>query len=241
MGRVMADFVLIHGAYVGGWCWRWVTPYLRAAGHSVYAPTLTGHGERVHLASPQVGLDTHIEDVVNLLHFEDLTGVILVGYSYGGMIAAGVADRVPERIGHLVHLDSDVPSDGDTSVPASRHAAREELAQLHGDGWRVPWNIDVDDVLQELPAEQRRWIAERLTPQLLSTWIQPIRLTGAGDSIPATYIRCTVGYDPTDEDTARHDFRIRSEPDWGYRELNEKHLAVLTAPRAVANVLLETL
>jgi pimeloyl-ACP methyl ester carboxylesterase len=134
----MATFVLVHGAIVGGWCWRWVAPHLRAAGHAVCTPTLTGLGERVHLASPQVDLDMHIADVVNVLRYEDLTGVVLVGWSYGGMIVAGAADRAPERIAHLVYLDSDVPRDGETSSPLSSHARLEELARIHDDGWRVP-------------------------------------------------------------------------------------------------------
>ena len=130
----MATFVLVHGAYLGGWCWRWVTPHLQAAGHEVSTPTLTGHGERVHLAHPKVDLDTHVADVVNVLHYEDLTGVVLVGWSYGGTVVAGAADRVPERIAHVVYLDSDVPRDGDTSAPPSQHAARQALARAHGDG-----------------------------------------------------------------------------------------------------------
>src|SRR5829696_5503835 len=134
----MATFVLVHGAFVGGWCWRWVAPYLRGAGHDVYNPTLTGHGERVHLASPRVDLETHIEDVVNVLRYEDLSGVVLVGWSYGGMVVAGAADRAPERVSHIVYLDSDVPRDGDTSAPRSAHAKLEALARAHGDGWRVP-------------------------------------------------------------------------------------------------------
>src|SRR5215203_1355701 len=135
---VMATFVLVHGAVVGGWCWRWVAPELRGAGHEVQAPTLTGLGERVHLASSQVDLDTHIADIVNLLHYEDLRDVVLVGWSYGGMVVAGTADRAPERIAHVVYFDSDVPRDGDTSAPPSSHAEREALAHAHGDGWRVP-------------------------------------------------------------------------------------------------------
>jgi pimeloyl-ACP methyl ester carboxylesterase len=235
----VATFVLVHGAYLGGWCWRWVTPHLRAAGHEVRTPTLTGHGERVHLAGPQVDLETHIEDVVNVLRYEDLTGVVLVGWSYGGMVIAGAADRAPERIAHVVYLDADVPRDGDTSVPPSRHAAREELARAHGDGWRVPPPFGADDLPGELPAETRRWIAERLTPHLLLTWTQPIRLAGAAAALPTTYVRCTVGYDPTDEDTRRQDARIRGEPAWRYRELADSHAAPLTAPRAVADLLLE--
>src|SRR5687768_18076653 len=108
----MATFVLVHGAFVGGWCWRWVAPYLRGAGHDVYCPTLTGSGERVHLASPRVDLATHVEDVVNVLHYEDLRGVVLVGHSYGGMVITGAAERVSERLARLVYLDAFVPQDG---------------------------------------------------------------------------------------------------------------------------------
>jgi pimeloyl-ACP methyl ester carboxylesterase len=236
----MAPFVLVHGAFVGGWSWRWLAPYLCSAGHDVSSPTLTGHGERVHLASPQIDLDTHIEDVVNVLHYRDLTDVVLVGYSYGGMVAAGVADRLPERIAHVVYLDSDVPRDGDTSAPPSQHAARQALAWDHGDGWRIPAAArGVDALFEELPEEQRRWIVARLTPHQLKTWTQPIRLSGAAAATPTTYIRCTVGYDPDDEDTQRQDARIRSEPSWCYRELAASHLAPMSVPRDVANLLLQ--
>jgi pimeloyl-ACP methyl ester carboxylesterase len=238
----MATFVLVHGAHGGGggWVWRWVASELRAAGHKVYTPTLTGLGERVHLASPRIDLDTHIEDILNVLSYEDLTGIVLVGWSYGGMIVAGVADRVPARIAHLIYFDSDVPRDGDTSVPPGRHAAREELARAHGDGWRVPPDPAVlEAALAELPEERRRWVVERATPHPLRTWTQPIRLSGAGTAIPTTYIRCTIGYDPNDEDTHRQDARIRGEPTWRYRELAKTHFAPVLAPRAVATLLLE--
>lgn len=239
----MATFVLVQGAFVGGWCWRWVAPELRAAGHDVHAPTLTGLGERVHLASPGVDLDTHIEDVVNVLHYRDLTGVVLVGWSYGGMVVAGAADRAPERIGHVVYFDSDVPRDGDISAPRSQHAPREAIARIHGDGWRIPPAVfpRVEALLlAELPEERRQWIAARLAPHLLKTWLQPIRLSGAAAAIPTTYIRCTVGYDPTDEDTQRQDARIRSEPEWRYLELATSHAAPFTAPHALAELLLNT-
>ena len=237
----MATFVLVQGAVVGGWCWRWVAQELRAAGHEVHTPTLTGLGERVHLATPEIDLDTHITDVVNVLRCEDLTGVVLVGWSYGGMIVAGAADRAPERVGHVVYFDSDVPRDGDTSAPQSSHARLESLARDHGDGWRVPAQVTRAEplLLSDLPESQRHWIAERFEAHPLTTWLQPIRLTGAAEAIPTTYIRCTVGYDPDDEDTRRQDDRIRSEPGWRYREVGETHAAPFTAPRAVAELLLE--
>jgi pimeloyl-ACP methyl ester carboxylesterase len=218
-----------------------VAPELRAAGHEVYTPTLTGLGEQVHLASPQIGLETHIADVVNVLHYEDISNVVLVGWSYGGMIVAGVADHVPERIRHLVYLDSDVPRDGDTSVPPGGHAARIALANEHGDGWHVPAEVTRADpmLLAGLPEEQRQWIAARFTPHLLRTWTDPIHLAGAAATIPTTYVRCTVGYDPADEDTRRQDERIRSEPTWRYREVPHGHNIPFAAPRALAKLLLE--
>src|SRR5580700_2534506 len=100
-----ATYVLVHGGGHGGWCWQRVVPLLRAAGHEVYTPTLTGLGERSHLLRPDIDLDTHIADVVGVLRYEDLTDVILVGHSYGGMVITGVADRALARIGQLVYLD----------------------------------------------------------------------------------------------------------------------------------------
>src|SRR5215831_5722049 len=136
----MATFVLVHGAWHGGWCWKKVTPLLRAAGHEVYTPTLTGLGERVHLASPKVDLTTHIQDVVNVLDYEDLHEVVLVGHSYGGVVIAGVADRVPSRVGHLVYLDAGVPHNGEgyLDLLPNLRALIEEDSRLNGDGWRVP-------------------------------------------------------------------------------------------------------
>ena len=114
----MATFVLVHGAWGGGWVWKKIVPLLRAAGHDVHATTATGLGDRVHLAGPAVNLDTHISDVVSVLGFEDLTEVTLVGWSYGGMIITGVAERVPERLARLVYLDALVPADGQDSFDA---------------------------------------------------------------------------------------------------------------------------
>lgn len=100
----MATYVLVHGAWHGGWCWQRVTPLLRAAGHEVFTLTLTGLGERSHLANPEIDLNTHIQDVVNVLEYEDLRKVILVGHSYGGMVITGVTDRAAERLAHVVYL-----------------------------------------------------------------------------------------------------------------------------------------
>jgi pimeloyl-ACP methyl ester carboxylesterase len=110
----MATYVLVHGGAHGGWCYGRMAPLLRAAGHEVFAPTLTGVGERAHLLSPDIDLDTHIQDVVQVLRYEDLRDVILVGHSYGGMVITGVADRAPDRVGHLVYLDAATPVNGES-------------------------------------------------------------------------------------------------------------------------------
>ena len=115
----MATFLLVHGAWHGGWCWQKVIPFLEAAGHEVYAPTLTGLAERASELSPDVGLDTHIQDIVGLLEEKNLHGVTLVGHSYGGMVITGVVDQVPERIAHLVYLDTFVSRDGESMANIS--------------------------------------------------------------------------------------------------------------------------
>ena len=135
----MANYVLVHGGWFGAWCWYKVVPLLQAAGHSVYTPTLTGLGEQAALLTPEIGLDTHIQDVVNLIETKDLQQVILVGHSYSGMVITGVADRVPGRIAHLVYLDAVVPRDGQSladTAPFVGTMLRRE-ANKNGDGWRV--------------------------------------------------------------------------------------------------------
>lgn len=133
----MATFVLIHPAWFGGWCWKKIVPLLRAPGHIVYTPTLSGLGERAHLAAPQIGLGTHVDDVVNVLTYEDLEGVVLVGTSSAGSVITAVADRVPARIGQLVYLDAFVPRDGQSildMISPDRRPAMEALVQSEGDG-----------------------------------------------------------------------------------------------------------
>src|SRR5215471_6829881 len=115
----MATFVLVHGAWFGGWCWQQIIPFLKEASHEAYAPTLTGLAERASELSPEVGLETHIQDIVGLLEEKNLHGVILVGHSYSAMVITGVVDQVPERIAHLVYLDTFVPRDGESLADSS--------------------------------------------------------------------------------------------------------------------------
>ena len=135
------SFVLVHGGWLGAWCWRRVRPLLQAAGYEVFAPTLTGLGERAHLLSPDIGLMTHVQDVVGLIEAEELQDIVLVGQSYAGMVITGVADRVPERLSHVVYLDAFVPRDGQSLadlVGPEMMANLEQAARAQGSGWRVP-------------------------------------------------------------------------------------------------------
>jgi len=143
----MTTVVLVHGGWGGGYAWQHVARRLRAAGHEVYTPTLTGLGERVHLATPQVDLGTHIADVVNLLEAEDLSAVALAGHSYGGMVITGVAQCVPQRLDELIYLDAFVPRDGDALLDLLAPQARadtEDSLRRSDDGWRVLWPGDHD-------------------------------------------------------------------------------------------------
>src|SRR6266487_4059585 len=167
----MATFVLGHG----GWCWQQVIPFLEEASHEVYAPTLTGLAERASELSPDVGLDTHIQDIEGLLVEKNLPGVILVGHSYGGMVITGVVDAVPERIAHLVYLDTFVPRDGESLADISPMVIRllRKQAQAHGDGWRIDPLGGTYGVKTE---PDRSWLRSKLTPQPLKTLEQPLHL-----------------------------------------------------------------
>ena len=120
-------FVLVHGTGHGGWCWKFVRDILHERGHRVYTPTLTGCGERSHLLHPDIGLDMHITDIVNVLEWEELENVVLVGHSYGGLVISGVADRAKERLRHLIYLDAIIPRDGDSLLTARRDISVEEM------------------------------------------------------------------------------------------------------------------
>ncbi len=188
----MSTFVLVHGAWHGSWCWKRVRPALQARGHEVFTPTLTGVGERAHLLSRQVTLDTHIEDVVNLLRWEELSNVVLCGHSYGGMVVTGVADRMPERIASLVYLDAFVPENGRCLfeyVPGELTQMQLEGARKIGDGWRIP---PVPGDIFNVNLQDRAWMDAQCTPQPIGTFEQPIRLSGGLEKVRnITYILAT--------------------------------------------------
>ena len=176
-------YVLVHGAFQGAWCWKRVRSSLQRRGSEVFTPTLTGLGERSHLLSPSINLDTHIDDVVNLIRWEGLNNVVLCGHSYGGCVITGVAERLPERLGSLVYLDAVIPQDGQSLLDATAPEIREallELAEKHRDGWNVPPPADAALGVNE---QDRAWFAAQLTPQALATFQQKLRVTHASQQI----------------------------------------------------------
>jgi pimeloyl-ACP methyl ester carboxylesterase len=238
----MATFVLVAGACCGGWSWNRVAPALRAAGHEVHTPTLTGLGDRVHLASADVDLETHVTDVVNLLFYEDLCDVTLVGYSYGGIVIAGVADRAPERLAQLVYGDADVPEDGQSGYDCggadeTERAADRAAAEAADTPGFLP--VPVDYLRAEISdAGDRAWVLARTTPHPLATFAQPVRLRNpAAAALPRAYVFCTQGK-VAGSSSAGFAARYRSAPGWRYREIAANHMAPVTAPRALADAFL---
>ena len=235
----MAVFVVAHGAWTGGWFWSKLRPLLQAGGHAVFTPTYTGVGERAHLAHPGIDLDHHINDLLQLLQFEDLTDVVLIGHSYGGMVATGVADRAPERIAQLVYIDAFVPRDGDSAlslVPAEQRQRMQDATAATtaaGDGWRLPPNPMPPDT----PAADVAWAVPRRLPQPIKTFTQPIVLTGAVDRLPRSYVYCSRfgpgdGFRPFAE-------RAQREPGWRYVELDASHNPQVTMPETLARLLID--
>ena len=230
----MATFVVCHGAWSAGWAWKKVRPLLRAAGHEIFTPTYTGLGERAHQVSRAIDLDTHIGDVVAVLDCEDLRNVVLVGHSYGGMVATGVADRAAERISRLVYVDAFVPGNGQSLfdfLPAQERARRHEGAAAQGDGWLLPPNPIPPDTSPEDVA----WITARRRWQPIGCFVQPLTLKNANANLPRSYIYCTrTTADGTFGQFAK---RFRSDPGWQFFEIDASHSPNVTAPEALARLL----
>jgi pimeloyl-ACP methyl ester carboxylesterase len=245
----MATVVLVHGAWAGSWIWKKVIPVLRAAGHDIHATTATGLGDRIHLAHAAITLDTHITDVVNLLEFEELTDVTLVGWSYGGMIITGVAEQVPERLAQLVYLDALVPADGEsaydaelvTEEPRTANAAAAEAAGTPGFLGVAPYAEWIRSLTPD-PTDQA-WVLTKFMPQPLATYTQPIQIGNpAAAAIPRAFVFCTEGKETADVDfTVQVSERVRSNPGWRYRELADNHMAPINAPQATAKAILSLL
>src|SRR5512145_206156 len=225
----MATFVVAHGAWSAGWAWKKMRPLLAAAGHELWTPTYTGLGERAHLASPAIDLDTHIADIVGVLEMEDLREVVLIGHSYGGMVATGAADRARERIAQLIYLDAFVPRDGQSLFdlqPEQTRARMRELARSGGEGWRVP----PTPMPADTPAADVAWAAGRRLPHPIRAFEQPVRLAGQAAPPPRSYIYCRrIG--PVD---VFRQFAERAHREgWRTFEIDASHNPHITAPQAL--------
>ncbi|MFC4911865.1 alpha/beta fold hydrolase [Actinomadura gamaensis] len=236
----MTTYLLVHGAWHGGRAWERVVPLLEDAGHRVFAPSLTGLGDRAHLASPDVGLDTHVDDIADEIVRNDLSGVVLVGHSYGGMVISGAAHRVPDRIGRLVFLDAMVPVDGETVIdvmPETRKAVEQAV-----DGWRVPPLPELPPPLGLFgvtdPADVA-WLRGLLSDQPVRCLDRPVRMDDpAADAIPRTHIHC-VG--PRPAKIVRRPLP-EVEPDGTPPQvwtLDTGHDCMVTEPAALADLLLK--
>lgn len=236
-GRV---YVLAHGSWHGGWCWRPVADRLRAEGHRVFTPSYTGMGDRAHLLSKDITIDTFVEDLVQVIQAEELYGVVLVGHSFGGVPITGVADRIPERLAHLVYFDAIVLESGQNSFsnyPEKEAQARIAAAEQATAGLAVPvpdplpaaWGL-----LEGMP--EFDWARRRLTPHPLGSYTTPLNLQHPiGNGLPCTYLHCTQPSHPLLE-TSRQ--LVREQAGWDWLDIPAPHEAHITHPDLMSDVLL---
>jgi pimeloyl-ACP methyl ester carboxylesterase len=225
----MATILVAHGAWSAGWMWKKMHPLMAASGHRLVTPTYTGLGKRGHLAQPDIDLDTHIADMLGVLEFDDLHDVNLLGHSYGGMVATGVADRARPRIKQLIYLDAFVPNDGESLldlVPPDLQAQRAPA----GAGWRIPPRPMPADT----PAEDRAWAEPRRLPQPAKTFAQKLTLQNGPLTLPRHYIYCTRH---APDDRFRPFYERAKREGWGIFEIDSGHCPQVTCCDALADLL----
>lgn len=227
----MATFVLVHGSFHGGWCWQRVARLLRQSGHEVYTPTLTGLGERSHLVTPQTGLELHIQDIRQVLEYEDLHNVVLVGHSYAGFVITGVAEHAPQRLARLIYLDAFIPHDGKSAFGLMPGMEEQwaHIAASQGSGFLIPpMSPAAMGITNPVDAA---WAQSRLTPMPLVTHQQRIHLTSSqARQLPRTYILCTkFVYQAT--------AREAQSLGWDCFMLESGHDAMITVPNELAQTL----
>jgi pimeloyl-ACP methyl ester carboxylesterase len=232
----MATYVLVHGGWSGAHGFRGVRRRLAAAGHDAFTPSLTGLSERAHLASPMVNLSTHVRDVVNHVLYEDLTEIVLLGFSYGGLVITGALEHIADRIGHLVYLDAFVPDDGETAL--GHTLGIEAGPAVLNEDWLVP----PPDRTFDDPAEGE-WMNARRTPHPIGCFTEPVRLARPLEefAFARTYVKATL--DPPDDVGAdafwRAAERAKASPAWRYRELATTHMVPSNQPDELTTLLLD--
>jgi pimeloyl-ACP methyl ester carboxylesterase len=228
-------FVLVHGGWHGGWCWRRVADLLEKKGHKVFAPTMTGLGERSHLLDAKINLATHVTDIVNVVKWEGLSDIVLVGHSYGGLIISGVAEQMHEAIGSIAFLDAFVPESGDSVADKASQPVREAIAALVQKG---------DSAMKPVPAavfrvneKDRAWVDGKCTPHPVATFTDKITVSGARERIgKKAYIRAK-GYPSVPFDGAHA--KLAANPAWRVYEMPCGHDAMVDMPERLTEILLE--
>lgn len=226
----MSTFLVAHGSWSAGWAWKKMHPLMAARGHRLVTPTYTGIGALSYLAHKDINLDTHIEDMVRVLFFDDLRDVILIGHSYGGMVATGVADRARDRIKHLVYLDAYAPEEGKSSHDYSSAERREAQRRDAADGWKVmPGNSPGDT-----SPEDKAWLSERRTPQPLATYEQKFHYENGPLTLPRSFIYAKK---PNPGDPFRQFMEKGKREGWKIYEIDASHSPHVTAPEELMRIL----
>jgi pimeloyl-ACP methyl ester carboxylesterase len=225
-------FLVCHGAWSAGWAWKKMHALMAAAGHRLVTPTCTGLGERAHLANPSIDLETHIQDILNVIQYEDLRDIVLFGQSYGGMVATGDADRVRDRNSRLIYIEAFVPEDGQSLFDLNE-ADRQRMTDLakSGDGWRVPPHPTPPDT----PPADVAWLTERRVHMPIKCFETKLKMHGGALTLPRSYIYATR-VRPADV-FGRFAAHAKSDPVWRYHEIDASHAPNVTAPEALMTLL----
>jgi pimeloyl-ACP methyl ester carboxylesterase len=225
-------FLLCHGAWGGGFAWRKMHALMLAAGHRLLTPTYTGLGERAHLAHQGLDLEAHIQDILKVIEYEDLRDIVLLGHSYGGMVATGVADRVRDKVAQVIYIDAFVPGDGQSlfDLNESGRASSREAAK-NGDGWRIPPMQPPPDTA----AADVAWLSPRRVPMPIKCFEQQLKLQNGPLTLPRSYIYATR-IAPADT-FGRFSRMTKNDPAWRYFEIDASHSPNVTAPEALMGLL----
>jgi pimeloyl-ACP methyl ester carboxylesterase len=229
----MATFVLVPGAWLGGWAWKKVTPLLEEKGHATYPVTLTGMGERVHLASSEHGIETAIQDVLNVMRFNGLDDVVLVGHSFAGKVAAAAADRAHEKVRLLLYLDAFRPSK--VRTPQGGFDPRAEFGGGPPGSWTVPFTEKIiDNVGSDVRGKDREWMLSKATPWPVKPAMEPITLSESFDAVKTAYIFCRKSGDPVDEIVAGKWGKLEGP----HKVIDSGHWPMITRPEELVQDML---
>ncbi|MHB8360916.1 MAG: alpha/beta fold hydrolase [Thermoplasmataceae archaeon] len=237
----MSNFVMVHGAWLGSWVWKKILPELRGQGHEVYPITLTGMGDRVHLAREEYGIETAIQDVINLIEYEDLDNVTLIGHSFAGKVISAVYDKIPERIRLLLFLDASIPKKIRTPQGGIANWSPDEVKKMkeesmkNGDGWKYSLSESaLEEFGFDLKGKDKEWFMSKVTPWPLNLAWNSITLSEKVDEAKKAYVICTKYGEELDE----NDKKYLSQLDGEYRLIESGHYPMITKPDELIKAIL---